>query len=141
MCPKEISGIRITSYNVCYTKLLRVGDFNDWNRNINPMKKVSDEIWLVFIADLKTFDTYKYSVESKNGTIKMKSDPFGVHMETNPSTGTKVFEINNFNWTDTVWQEKKKKSNIYKSPINIYEVHLGSWKQTEDGKFYSYDKP
>lgn len=116
-----------------------VGDFNDWNRNINPMKKVSDEIWLVFIADLKTFDTYKYSVESKNGTIKMKSDPFGVHMETNPSTGTKVFEINNFNWTDTVWQEKKKKSNIYKSPINIYEVHLGSWKQTEDGKFYSYD--
>lgn len=117
-----------------------VGDFNNWDRTINPMKKISDQIWMAFVSDLKIFDTYKYSVETQNGIVKMKADPFGVHMETKPATGTKLFNIDIFKWTDQVWQEKKSSSNIYKSPVNIYEVHLSSWKQNEDGSFYSYSQ-
>ncbi len=117
-----------------------VGDFNNWDKNANPMKKISDEIWMAFIPDLDTFDTYKYCVTSKNGTTKMKADPYGTHMETKPDTGSKIFDISGFKWTDTKWQDKKKNQNIYKSPVNIYEVNLGSWKKNEDDTYYSYEK-
>ncbi len=117
-----------------------VGDFNNWDINANPMKKISDQVWMAFIKDLKDFDTYKYSVEGMNGQVKMKADPFGVHMETKPATGTKIYDISSFKWTDQQWQDKKKEINVYKSPINIYEVHLNSWKQNEDGSFLSYEK-
>lgn len=118
-----------------------VGDFNEWDRKASPMKKITDEgIWELFIPNLDIFDTYKYSVETQTGKINMKADPYGTHMETKPATGTKLFEINDYKWNDSAWQELKSNTNIYKSPVNIYEVHLNSWKQNDDGSFYSYEK-
>ncbi len=117
-----------------------VGDFNNWDRTANPMKKISDEIWMAYISDLKIYDTYKYSVEAQDGKIKMKADPYGSHMETKPATGTKIYDIDGFKWTDQQWQDKKAVTNIYKSPVNIYEVNLGSWRKNADGSFYSYEQ-
>jgi len=117
-----------------------VGDFNNWDRTVNPMKKISDQVWMAYISGLNIYDTYKYSVETQNGSVKMKADPFGTHMETKPATGTKLFNISDFKWSDHVWEEKKASSNIYKSPVNIYEVHLNSWKLNDDGSLFSYDK-
>jgi len=116
-----------------------VGDFNNWDRTANPMKKISDEVWMAYIQGLDVFDTYKYSVETQKGSIRMKADPFGTHMETTPSTGTKLFDISGFKWTDGIWQSKKAKTNVYKSPLNIYEVHINSWKKNDDGSVYSYE--
>ncbi len=115
-----------------------VGDFNDWSRTSNPMKKLTDEVWSVFVPDLEKYDTYKYSVEAKNGKISMKTDPYAFHLETKPATGTKIYNIDGFKWTDEKWQDSKSKTNIYKSPVNIYEVHLNSWKRNEDGTVLSY---
>ena len=112
-----------------------VGDFNNWDKKANPMKKISDDIWMAFITNLKEFDTYKYCVKGMDDSVRMKADPYGIHMETKPSTGTKIYDISKFKWTDTKWQEKKSVSSIYKSPVNIYEVHLGSWTKNEDGSF------
>ncbi len=115
-----------------------VGDFNDWNRKKNPMTLISDGIWEVEISKLKQFDNYKYSIETKDGRILLKSDPYGAHFETRPGTASKIYE-SEYKWNDSQWYEEKKKHTIYKSPMNVYEVHLNSWYNTgEEEVFTSY---
>ncbi|MBQ7009113.1 MAG: 1,4-alpha-glucan branching protein GlgB [Ruminococcus sp.] len=114
-----------------------VGDFNNWDRNVNKMELIADGVWEVTIPKLKQFDIYKFSIEAMDGRILLKSDPYGHHFETRPSTASKIFE-SSFKWTDKEWIKNKKKKNIYKSPINIYEVHLNSWKINDDGNYYDY---
>ena len=114
-----------------------VGDFNHWDRGRNYMSKISDGgIWELFIEGIKTYDNYKYSVESADGLIKLKADPYGYHMETRPNTATKFYDIDGFKWTDKKYLDALAKKNIYESAANIYEVNIGSWKR--DGENY-YD--
>jgi len=114
-----------------------VGDFNNWDRMISPMKKIDDGIWEVFLINLNQFDAYKYSIETKMGKIVLKADPYSTHSETRPGTASKIYE-SNYVWDDSEWIEQKSKRTIYKSPVNIYEVHLNSWRTYEDGSFYNY---
>ncbi len=110
-----------------------VGDFNRWDRTVSPMNKISDGgIWELFIPDLKVYDTYKYSIESSYGQVKLKADPYGYHMETRPNTATKIYDIGGYKWKDQKWQEEKNSKNVYSSPVNIYEVHLNSWQHKND---------
>ncbi|HHX57306.1 MAG TPA: 1,4-alpha-glucan branching enzyme, partial [Clostridiales bacterium] len=114
-----------------------VGDFNNWDRMISPMKKIDDGIWEVFLINLNQFDAYKYSIETKMGKIVLKADPYSTHSETRPGTASKIYE-SDYVWDDSEWIEQKSKRTIYKSPVNIYEVHLNSWRTYEDGSFYNY---
>ena len=97
-----------------------VGDFNKWNRDKNPMKLIADGVWEAEITKLKQFDTYKYSIETPDGRIILKSDPYGTHFETRPDTASKIYE-SEYQWNDSEWFEQKRDKNIYKSPVNIYE--------------------
>ncbi len=116
-----------------------VGDFNNWSDSENIMEKISDGgIWECEIKGVKVYDAYKYSILTKKGVRLMKSDPYGYHMETRPANATKYYELDGYKWRDAKWQEQKKQSSPYEKPMNIYEVHLGSWKQHEDGNFLSY---
>lgn len=115
-----------------------VGDFNEWNRNKHPMTLISDGVWEVEISKLERYDIYKYSIETKDGRILLKSDPYGTHFETRPGTASKIYE-SEFQWTDVQWYEEKKNKSVYRSPMNIYEAHLNSWNNTgEEGVFTSY---
>ena len=116
-----------------------IGDFNDWDEKANPMEMIANsEVWEAFVEGLETYDTYKYCVFGCDGQTHYKADPYGTHMEVNPDTGSKVFEIDDYLWSDKKWQDDKKTKNVYNSPMNIYEVHLNSWKTCTDGKYYSY---
>ena len=118
-----------------------VGDFNDWSDDADKMQLVpqSDGVWEAQVKGVKLYDAYKYHIFSKNGVETMKADPYGVHMETRPGTATKYYEIDNgYKWTDDAWVAARQQQNIYKSPVNIYEMHAGSWKRYPDGNFYSY---
>ncbi len=114
-----------------------VGDFNNWDRNANPMGIIADGVWEARIEGLKQFDTYKFSVETGDGRIVLKGDPYACHFETRPGTASKIFE-SSFEWSDKKWFDEKRKKNIYKSPMNIYEVHLSSWKQYNGEEFFNY---
>lgn len=118
-----------------------VGDFNDWNKDKNPMYKISDSLWETEITDkIEQYTNYKYAITGQNGSTIMKSDPYGYHMETRPGTATKFYEMNNYEWNDGKWLENRAKNRIYDMPINIYEVHAGSWKHFPDGNTLSYRK-
>ncbi len=118
-----------------------VGDFNSWNRDSTPMEQLADKtVWEVFIPGVEQFFTYKYSIETAHTGIVMKADPYGTHMETRPNTATKYFDIDCYKWGDDKWYKKREAENIYRSPMNIYEAHLGSWRTYENGKPFSYVK-
>lgn len=117
------------------------GDFNDWSQTENPMKplKNSGGVWEAEIKNIKPYDMYKYCITAADGRTLMKCDPYGFHMETRPGTATKYYEIDDcYEWHDEKWVEGRNGKNIYESPVNIYEIHAGSWKQYDDGNFYSY---
>ena len=114
-----------------------VGDFNNWDRSCNPMTRIADGVWETQISKLKQFDAYKYSIETADGRILMKADPYAAHFETRPGTASKIYE-SSYDWEDSEWYEEKKSRIIYKSPVNIYEVHLGSWKNYGEEKFLDY---
>jgi 1,4-alpha-glucan branching enzyme len=115
-----------------------VGDFNGWNRHINKMEAVGGGVWETYVVGLKRFDNYKFSIETTRGKIILKADPFAVHAETAPGTASKIFDISGYDWADSEFLENRKKTNVYETPMNIYEVHLGSWKKYADGNFLSY---
>ena len=117
------------------------GDFNDWSETENPMKQLKNSggVWEAEIKNIKPYDMYKYCITAADGRTLMKCDPYGFHMETRPGTATKYYEIDDcYEWQDEKWVEGRNGKNIYESPVNIYEIHAGSWKQYDDGNFYSY---
>ncbi len=117
-----------------------VGDFNNWNTEANPMNWVDGGIWEVEIKGIKNFDIYKYAVVSNDGNTVLKSDPYARHFETAPANASKVYAPDNYKWKDKEWLNKRANTNIYESPVNIYEVHSGSWKTYPDGNTFDYVK-
>lgn len=119
-----------------------VGDFNNWDRNIHRMNRISsDGLWECYIMeDIPEFSIYKYSVETSWNEIILKTDPYAFHCETRPSDASRVYDIEGYEWNDSKWIRHKKNSNQYNSPINIYEVHAGSWRRYQDGNTFSYKK-
>lgn len=121
-----------------------VGDFNNWNGAEGVMTLLGTSgIWETFIPGAKQWDMYKYAIQTRDGRILMKADPYAFHAETRPGNASKVADINSFHWTDDRWIDKmtEEKDEKYHRPMSIYEVHIGSWKKdfgrNEDG-FYDY---
>ncbi len=115
------------------------GDFNDWSTTENVMKRFKKSgIFETVIKGFRQFDSYKYCVTSKNGKTRMKADPYGFHMETRPGNATKFYELSPYNWSDGDYLEKRKNTFIYDNPVNIYELHAGSWQRFEDNNCLSY---
>ena len=115
-----------------------VGDFNEWQIGATPMEKDDGGIWEVFVEGLKVYDAYKYAVTPKKGKTVLKADPYGLHFETTPATASKLYDLSGYKWKDSAWMKSRADKNLYESPMNIYEVHLGSWKRHDDGNVYSY---
>jgi 1,4-alpha-glucan branching enzyme len=114
-----------------------VGEFNGWDDSSNPMELVADGVWEAFVPNLKQYDIYKYSIVGADGQRRLKSDPYGTHFETRPNNASKIFE-SSYEWHDQPWQDAKKERVVYKSPMNVYEVHLGSWKNYPEDVFPNY---
>ena len=115
-----------------------VGDFNGWHEESSPMSKLNDAgVWEAYVDNVKDFDAYKFLIYTSGGQKLYKADPYAFHAETRPGTASKIFN-SNYKWRDKAWLKKRKESSVYKSPVNIYEVHLGSWRIYEDGNTLSY---
>ena len=115
-----------------------MGDFNGWNDSDHPMELLNDGVWETFIPGLQQYDSYKYAVHTASGRVLAKSDPYAFHAETRPGTASKLYDLSGYGWGDDSWMEYRKKNPIYQKPLNIYEVHLGSWRRTADDQMLSY---
>lgn len=118
-----------------------VGDFNHWDAEKNPMLPVDDGgVWEVEMPALGQFENYKFCILTDDGRQLMKSDPYGVHMETRPGTASKIYDLGGYEWGDQAWEEQKKQIVVYDSPVNIYEIHAGSWRRYPDDNLFDYRK-
>lgn len=114
------------------------GDFNDWSETANPMTLIAPEIWEAVVDGVSKYDCYKYAIQTTDGRLLMKADPYAVHQETRPGTASKVYDLPSYKWTDSDWFARQKETSVLDKPVNIYEIHFGSWKQHEDGTFLTY---
>ncbi|MDD2217496.1 MAG: 1,4-alpha-glucan branching protein GlgB [Eubacteriales bacterium] len=116
------------------------GAFCDWDARYSMRKITEKGLWELFIPGLSEYDSYKYMIEDREGQILYKADPYGYHAELRPETASKIYDLEGYEWKDAAWLKKRAVANPYAAPMNIYEVHLGSWKRYEDGNFFSYSK-
>ena len=120
-------------------KVSVIGDFNSWDENKGVMNPVNNAgMWECYLSGVKEFDNYKYLVTAKDGKQTAKADPYAFHSETRPGTASKIYDLSAYKWKDGKWLQERQNKNVYESPMNIYEVHAGSWKNHEDGNPYSY---
>ena len=117
------------------------GDFNGWDGSRHQMSGEKG-IWTLFIPKLQAGALYKFEIETQQGDILLKADPYGYYSQLRPDTASVVYELDGFQWSDQSWLEKRSQTNVFESPLNIYEMHLGSWKRTpdlqEEETFFSY---
>ena len=121
-----------------------VGDFNGWNPEKNIMKCDNDMgIYQLFIPGVKSGDLYKFCITSPSGELLYKADPYANYAEKRPGNASRVYDIKNFKWNDSVWMKNRQNYDVNKDAMSIYEVHPGSWRKhpqnehDEDG-FYNY---
>lgn len=130
-------GIRFTVWAPNARAISVVGDFNSWNGNIHQMQRLNEAgVWSLFISGLGQGETYKYEIKTHYGTVLMKSDPYAFYAECRPKSASITYDLKKYVWNDAKWLTQKKSA--YEQPVNIYEVHLGSWKLKEDGSLYTY---
>ncbi len=116
-----------------------IGSFNGWDPGANPMS-LEKGIWEGFVPGVNIYDKYKFHIVSKQGEVFDKADPYAFHAGTGVETESRIFVPDGYPWGDGAWMESRKKSNPYREPMNIYEVHAGSWRRYADGNPFSYRK-
>ncbi len=114
-----------------------VGDFTDWSEEVSLTKVGETGTWTGIVSEVFEGQSYKYRVVQADGTIKYKIDPFGFEFEVRPKDATIIKRLPQREWQDQEWMEKREKNSIYRQPVNIYEVHLSSWKHHDNGDWYS----
>ncbi len=142
---KKIDGVEGVEFAVWAPnaqKVSVVGDFNLWDgrRHLMEMQKDSG-IFALFIPGVEEGALYKYEIRVRGGANVLKADPYGTSSQMRPENASVVADISGYEWNDKAYMEARKKNNPLDGPVNIYEVHLGSWKKPgeEDGRyFYNY---
>jgi 1,4-alpha-glucan branching enzyme len=116
-----------------------VGDFNFWVQGEHQLNVRWDSsgIWEGFIPGVDKGTKYKYKIQSNNGIITEKADPFALYCEHPPHTASVIWDLD-YQWKDTKWMNARKNKNGLDKPYSVYEVHLGSWKRNHEGKFLTY---
>lgn len=115
-----------------------VGDFNNREKNLNFMEKREGGTWECFVENAREGQSYQFCIETPVFERIMKSDPFAFFAQVRPHTASVIYDLDGYQWNDGAWLERRAASDSLKEPMNIYEVHLGSWKRNEDGSFFSY---
>lgn len=136
-----IQGIRFSVWAPNAERVSVVGDFNQWDGRVNPMiSHAQSGVWELFIPDLAENSLYKYEIRNRfTGEILLKTDPYANHYELRPDNAARVPPAkDHFDWQDSDWMTQRAHWDWQHAPVNIYELHPGSWKRHADGSFLSY---
>ncbi|MEI6286076.1 MAG: 1,4-alpha-glucan branching protein GlgB [Bacillota bacterium] len=132
----DVDGVRFTVWAPNADKVYLIGMWNQWLGTPDcEMKRLGHSgVWTIFKPELAIDTTYKYEIHSKTGVVLKKADPYAFFAELRPDTASKVANIEGYEWSDTQWYADQKALRGKTRPINIYEVHMGSWKRHDDGQ-------
>lgn len=137
---KRKRGVRFTTWAPKAKAINVVGDFNNWEvlEEYSLERITKSGLWSSFIPSMKEGQVYKYAITTEQNKVILKSDPYSIYSELRPNTASIITRDLKYRWKDRKWINSRNKTDIYKSPVNIYELHLGSWRTDENGEFLSY---
>jgi len=134
-----VAGVRFAVWAPNAEVVSVVGNFNDWDTRRHPMRLRNGGVWEIFIPGIPAGMPYKYFVRSRyHGYRQMKADPYGFAMEEPPKSASLVWDIHRYQWNDAEWLERRAQTNWLTQPMNIYEVHLGSWLRGPQNRMLTY---
>lgn len=142
-----VSGVCFNVWAPNAKQVFVIGDFNEWDENAHEMERVVPEtmgVYELFIPNVASGSLYKYLIITRDGRKLYKADPYASYAELRPGTASAVYDVSDFQWTDSIWMKKRAeaaKDDLYAQPMSIYEVHPGSWKRhicVEGDGFYTY---
>ena len=134
---REEMGVRFTVWAPNAQEVAVVGDFNDWKEDTKLIKVDRTGSWTTIVPNAKEGDCYKYKITQADGNTSYKIDPYALEFEVRPSDASIVKDLPDKSWKDTSWLATRNRWPVYNRPLNIYEVHLSSWKHHEDGSWYT----
>ena len=136
--PRVVEGVKGVSFAVWAPNAKRVsviGNFNRWDGRLYPMRSMGGSgVWEIFVPGAGPGELYKYEIKTQSDELRIKTDPCSFAMELRPGTASVVWDIDQYTWGDDQWMTERRTRDVYSSPMNIYEAHLGSWLRiTEEG--------
>ena len=139
---REISGVRGVHFGVWAPNAMRlsvVGDFNNWDGRVNPMRSRPTGVWEIFVPGLGEGSLYKFEIRSRSGEIlTLKADPYGFAAEVRPKSSSVVASLDGYEWKDAEWMNRRAQFDWQHAPISICELHFGSWRRHPDGRWLTY---
>ncbi len=134
-----IRGVRFLVWAPHARRVSVIGAFNSWDGRRHCMRFIeSHGVWELFIPDLEEGESYRYEIKTAAGELLYKSDPYANLYEVRPHNAAVIFDEHKYTWEDKKWMRARQKKELFKSPMSIYEVHIGSWRRHEDGTQYNY---
>jgi 1,4-alpha-glucan branching enzyme len=141
----EKLGAHVTDEGVAFavwapnaTKVSVVGDWNDWDGRVSPLKQQGGSgIWEAVVPDVPEGALYRFELTTRDGNLLLKSDPYAFATEKPPGNASRVFR-SRYEWGDDEWMQQRRASKPFERPMSIYEVHLGSWRRTLDNETLDY---
>lgn len=132
MTLQRTDGVYFSVWAPAAKRVSVVGDFNLWDGRRHPMRRLGNSgIFDLFIPGLKEGELYKYEIKFKNGDPALKADPYANYAQLRPETASVIWDLDKFKWSDDAWLKQRAATDSSKTPMSIYEVHLGSWMQNE----------
>jgi 1,4-alpha-glucan branching enzyme len=144
--PVEQDGVRGTRFAVWAPNAVRVsvvGAFNLWDGRRHPMqRREPGGVWELFVPGVGPGEAYKYEIKTASGKVLLKADPYGNAMQLRPENCSLVTDLGGFRWTDDAWMAARAAANPRERPVNVYEVHPGSWMRVveENQRFLTYEE-
>lgn len=139
---RVIDGVPGTSFAVWAPNAQRisvVGDFNQWDGRFHSMRLLgASGVWEIFIPGVGQGTHYKFEIRDAHGQISLKTDPFGFFFEVPPKNAAIVWDTSKFKWNDDAWMKNRRERDALRSPMSIYEVHIGSWRKKTATESWSY---
>ncbi len=139
---RTIDGVHGTSFAVWAPNAQRVsvvGDFNSWDGRVYSMRLLgASGVWEIFIPGVRRGAHYKFEIRDAHGHIKLNTDPFGFYFEVAPKQAAIVWGTKNFQWSDDAWLKQRRERDPLRSPMSVYEIHVGSWQKKTATESWSY---
>ncbi|MDD6042227.1 MAG: 1,4-alpha-glucan branching protein GlgB [Eubacteriaceae bacterium] len=133
-------GYRFTLWVPDVNSVRVVGDFNSWDAGAHFMNRESNDIYTLFIPGVEEGATYKYVVETREGVLLYKADPYAFYAQKRPETASRTYDLSTYRWKDKKWMNARARANHMERPMNIYEVNLTSWKMHGPDELYTYEE-
>jgi 1,4-alpha-glucan branching enzyme len=137
--PDGVAGTSFAVWAPNAQRISVVGDFNNWDGRFYPMRLLgASGVWEIFIPGVGVGAHYKFEIRDAHGNVKLNTDPFGFFFEVAPKQAAIVWDTKKFKWKDAAWLKKRRERDALRSPMSIYEVHVGSWRKKSANESWSY---